>query len=392
MIQPGGFAHFAAKPPNLINRLSRRRKQPAGMTRSRIHRQSKIDNHIFMHKNIKTVAGCLTRVTCEITAPEGTDTTLSAYLVYEGESRPATLESAGVIIFPAVPYGHYAYEIRCGGKPVAFGHLLVRPSAFPHTDGMVDYTLAADLTTTDAAMLELTLTPGPRGPQGEAGPPCELDDTPTSGSTNAVSSGGLYDILYGSAVTLGQDADNSSVLDVVIGREAYTTASGGVAIGYLAVAAQNSVAVGYNARSSMAGWGVSLGAGATVGGTNFSVAIGSNASTTKSSSQVIGNSTALKNEGVTLIGTWDSINRTVQTLFYIIAAGSELAVKYEGGEACLGYVIKESSGNVLACGTRKLSELLTNSTAFAPAAMDLDADPPTPFLPEGIMEPVEFEN
>ncbi|MBE6419891.1 MAG: hypothetical protein E7031_07125 [Akkermansiaceae bacterium] len=142
----------------------------------------------------------------------------------------------------------------------------------------------------------------------------------------------------------------------------------------------------------MAGWGVSLGAGATVGGTNFSVAIGSAASTTKSSSQVIGNSTALKNEGVTLIGTWNSINRTVQTLFYIIAADSELAEQYEGGEACLGYVIKESNGNVLACGTRKLSELLTNNTAFAPAAMDLDADPPTPFLPEGIMEPVEFEN
>lgn len=122
-----------------------------------------------MHKNIKTVAGCLTRVTCDITAPEGTDTTLSAYLVYEGESRPATLESAGVIIFPAVPYGHYAYEIRCGGKPVAFGHLLVRPSAFPHTDGVVDYTLAADLTTTDAARVEINIAPGPRGPQGEKG-------------------------------------------------------------------------------------------------------------------------------------------------------------------------------------------------------------------------------
>ena len=224
-----------------------------------------------------------------------------------------------------------------------------------------------------------------------AGANVGFDSVPVSGSGNAVSSGGLYNILYGSAVTLGQGAGNSSVYDVVIGREAYTTASGGVAIGYLAVAAQNSVAVGYNARSSMAGWGVSLGAGATVGGTNFSVAIGSAASTTKSSSQVIGNSTALKNAGVTLIGTWDSIDRTVQTLFYIIAAGSELAVKYEGGEACLGYVVKESSGNVLACGTRKLSELLTSNTAFAPAALDLDAPAPQPFLPNGVTEPIELE-
>ena len=121
------------------------------------------------HKNIKTVAGCLTRVTCDITAPEGVNTTLTAFLVYEGESRPATLESADVIIFPAVPYGHYAYEIRCGGKPVAFGHLLVRPSAFPHTDGMVDYTLAADLSTADAARVEINIAPGPRGPKGDTG-------------------------------------------------------------------------------------------------------------------------------------------------------------------------------------------------------------------------------
>lgn len=122
-----------------------------------------------MHQNIKTVAGCLTRVTCNISAPEGVDTTLRAYLVYEGESRPATMESADVIIFPAVPYGHYAYEIRCGGKPVAFGHLLVRASAFPHTDGVVDYALGADLSETEALSLSLSLTPGPRGPKGEDG-------------------------------------------------------------------------------------------------------------------------------------------------------------------------------------------------------------------------------
>ncbi len=125
----------------------------------------------MFHKNIKTVAGCLTRVTCNISAPQGVDTTLRAYLVYEGESRPATMESADVIIFPAVPYGHYAYEIRCGGKPVAFGHLLVRASAFPHTDGVVDYALGANLSETEALSLSLSLTPGPRGPQGEKGEP-----------------------------------------------------------------------------------------------------------------------------------------------------------------------------------------------------------------------------
>lgn len=196
-----------------------------------------------MHKNIKTVAGCLSRVTCDITAPEGVDKTLTAFLVYEGESRPATLESADVIIFPAVPYGHYAYEIRCGGKPVAFGHLLARASAFPHTEGVVDYTLEADLSTTEAAQIELTLTPGPRGPQGEqgeAGAPLRYEDlTPEQKAElsapitahaqdasahvspaereawNAAAAGGGVDVLLSGANTFtGSNvfADNFSVL------------------------------------------------------------------------------------------------------------------------------------------------------------------------------------
>jgi hypothetical protein len=49
--------------------------------------------------------------------------------------------------------------------------------------------------------------------------------------------------------------------------------------------------------------------------------------------------------------------------------------------------VRDKNGNITECGTRKLSELLTNNTAFAPATLDLDSDPPTPFLPTGITEP-----
>ena len=154
------------------------------------------------HYNIKTVAGCLSRVTCEISAPEGVDKTLTACLVYEGESRPATLESADVIIFPAVPYGHYAYEIRCGGKPVAFGHLLVRPSAFPHTDGVVDYRLEVDLSTAEAASVALTLTPGPRGPRGESGHVQSV----IAGLPVVLAAGGVHDLGE-----LGADVDLSEL-------------------------------------------------------------------------------------------------------------------------------------------------------------------------------------
>ena len=232
-----------------------------------------------MHKNIKTVAGCLTRVTCDISAPEGTDTTLSAYLVYEGESRPATLESAGVIIFPAVPYGHYAYEIRCGGKPVAFGHLLVRPSAFPHTDGVVDYTLAADLSTTDAAQISLTIAPGPRGPKGEDGDPAvfaalvaeHADDTTAHVTPeertawNAAAAGG--------ACLVTKDANSNYLLGY--GAQASGGVYFGTGLGQSSIVkGGNAVAVGY--RSAAGSYGVAVGAQAYALD-SASIAVGSGA-------------------------------------------------------------------------------------------------------------------
>lgn len=226
---------------------------------------------------------------------------------------------------------------------------------------------------------------------GSGGGNTTIDEAPTNGSGNAVSSGGMYKLLYGGSVALGTSVVKSAE-DVTIGKEARTGGAGAVAVGKGAKAGQQSVAIGFNASANNAEHCVSAGYGASTASANYSIAIGRAAAASKPSGQVLGYSAKLNNKGCTLIGTWESEARTVQTLLYIIAAGSELATQYEGGEACLGYVVKESSGNVLACGARKLSELLTTNTAFAPVALALDADPPTPFLPEGIMEPVKFES
>lgn len=255
-----------------------------------------------MHKNIKTVAGCLTRVTCNISAPEGVDTTLRAYLVYEGESRPATMESADVIIFPAVPYGHYAYEIRCGGKPVAFGHLLVRASAFPHTDGVVDYALGADLSETEALSLSLSLTPGPRGPKGEDGVGAEQvvsivgstfklavgSEVPTASASNgSIALGGRADgrciaVGYNStadqaidAIAIGYMARGYGSNGVCIGAGSWCTGERAIAIGLAADAARkDGVAIGPNAKANKDG-SIALGAGCDAKGT-LSSAIGYN--------------------------------------------------------------------------------------------------------------------
>lgn len=155
----------------------------------------------------------------------------------------------------------------------------------------------------------------------------EYDTVPTTGSSNAVTSGGLYDILYKNTPALGNGA---------FATGSYSAAFGGGAGG-----------------------------------------------------MALGRKVINHDEQAMVLGTISADDAT-QTLFYIVGAGSPLATTYEDGEAFLGYVVKDSSGNISACGTRKLSEILTNNTAFAPASLDLDAPAPTPFLPTGISAPIEL--
>lgn len=124
-----------------------------------------------MHQNIKTVAGCTTRITCLVKTTDATPLPeVEAYVAIGPQRIAAQKEAGNVFIFPALEYGQHLYEIRAGGKPFIFGHLLVRPSAFPSAGGVIDYTLEANLSSIDAVVLNLTLAPGPRGPRGETGP------------------------------------------------------------------------------------------------------------------------------------------------------------------------------------------------------------------------------
>lgn len=277
------------------------------------------------------------------------------------------------------------YAVTCTESVVTNGAEQVLCSTQPRKQApFVARGSSIDVDSSTAEITDITYSIGSSG-----GGNTTIDEAPTNGSGNAVSSGGMYKLLYGGSVALGISVVKSAE-DVTIGKEART--GGAVAVGKGAKAGQQSVAIGFNASANNAEHSVAAGYGASTAAANYSIAIGRADAASKPSGQVLGYSAKLNNKGCTLIGTWESEARTVQTLLYIIAAGSELATQYEGGEACLGYVVKESSGNVLACGTRKLSELLTTNTAFAPAALALDADPPTPFLPEGIMEPVKFES
>jgi hypothetical protein len=191
---------------------------------------------------------------------------------------------------------------------------------------------------------------------------------------------------------------------VVVGHSAKGWARS-TALGYKADASHTSVAVGYSAKNGNTG-AVAVGGetnanlrsvavGWTAKGNAYcSVAVGAAAEATGHFSTAIGNRTKNKDRGVAVIGTGTDPDKhatsfTTQTLFYIMGAGSELANTYEDGEACLGYLVKNADGTVLAAGTRKLSELLTNNTTFAPASLDPEAEPPKVFLPTGATDPIE---
>lgn len=202
----------------------------------------------------------------------------------------------------------------------------------------------------------------------------EYDTVPTTGSSNAVTSGGLYDILYKNTPALGNGAFATGSYSAAFGGGAGASAFGTVAFGFYARATVlGATAYGEHASCTAKG-AIGIGAGVQV---------------TKAGGMALGRKVINHDEQAMVLGTISADDAT-QTLFYIVGAGSPLATTYEDGEAFLGYVVKDSSGNISACGTRKLSEILTNNTAFAPASLDLDAPAPTPFLPTGISAPIEL--
>ncbi|MBQ7023267.1 MAG: hypothetical protein IJN29_06780 [Akkermansia sp.] len=187
-------------------------------------------------------------------------------------------------------------------------------------------------------------------------------------------------------IVVGNNAQASSNDSVAVGNDAKASAYYSTAVGKGANASSASTALGYIAKAS----GGSTVVGAYTKATSYyTIAVGASAQATMPYSMALGYKAIVADKGATVIGAWDG-SYIKQTLLYLIGSGSPLATTYEDGAACLGYVVKDTDGNILECGTRKLSELLTNNTAFAPASMDLDAPAPTPFMPTGITDPIEF--
>lgn len=219
---------------------------------------------------------------------------------------------------------------------------------------------------------------------GGGGSAITIDDNPTSGSSNAVSSGGVYSSLHGSgeaSTKVGDAASASQYASVAIGNYARATGTQTTSIGYNSLASDDhglalgsstsakgssSTAVGtYASAAGMAS--VTVGYFSSASG-DSGVAVGNGASASSASSSAIGSGAYCGDVGVLALNAGGSATDGKSTQLYLIPAGSPMAATYTDGEAGLGYVVLDHlSGSVIAQGVVKLSSVCTDhSSDFAP--------------------------
>lgn len=219
------------------------------------------------------------------------------------------------------------------------------------------------------------------------------------------------------SVTIGCKALNQGADSVVIGASASGSGAGGIVIGAGASANKGQgVTIGRNAKGSS---GIVIGDGAEDTYKNErNIAIGQRAKATSISATAIGwqaqaaqGGTAIGNQSVaagtesTAIGNKATVSDrgavvirstaedSTYTQLYFSGANTPLANTYHDGAPMLGYVTKDSAGNIVAAGTRSLIDLLTDNSTFAPASLDENGEwvQPKVFHPSDLDLPPQEE-
>ena len=204
------------------------------------------------------------------------------------------------------------------------------------------------------------------------------------------------------SVTIGCKASNISFDSVVIGAQASNENGNSVAVGAGAkTMIGDAVAVGKNATASS--WRtVAVGQSSTASGV-WSSAFGCYSRATEQNATALGIGANAKAQNATAVGYYavaadvgvmvfrsESADRT-STQLYFSGANTPLANTYHGGAPMLGYVTKDSAGNIVAAGTRSLIDLLTDNSTFAPASLDENGEwvMPKVFHPSDLDMPQE---
>lgn len=208
-------------------------------------------------------------------------------------------------------------------------------------------------------------------------------------------------------VILGRSAEGESYA-VAVGADAFA-GDDSTSLGYDSDAEYEGVAIGTMTRAYCTG-SIAIGGTSydsestdncgilthvqTIANGDAAIAIGRHTYASANGAIAIGNYIANYNADSIVLGARpgeQNLSTCLTTRLFIMPAGSALANKYEGGAACMGYTVQQgdiygtSTGTgeslIIECGTRKLSEIFTNNTAFAPAALDPDVEH-MPFNPD----------
>ena len=144
---------------------------------------------------------------------------------------------------------------------------------------------------------------------------------------------------------------------VAFGLSASAKGAYSVAVGYEASVREDySVAIGYSASAN----------------SGCSIAVGFAAVCSGSRSVAIGQFAKSQDDDLIVMSVGETTGGSIRTHFCFMGKGSPLANTYEGGEACMGYVVADGDGNLVTSGTRKLSELFTNNVGtFCPTGFVL---------------------
>lgn len=190
----------------------------------------------------------------------------------------------------------------------------------------------------------------------------------------SVSVGYKTSALSPTTITIGAQF-TEKVDGTVVNRTCKAEGTGSITIGAGAntlngdTESSNAVTVGCKAANSAAD-SVCVGAGAQVSA-GGGIAIGAGA--------------VCADVGAVVFASYSS-DRSYKTQLYFAGAGTPLAVQYYNGEAMIGYIVTDSAGNTVACGTNKLSALFPDNSATQAAAIDDDGEwvMPTLFAPNDV--------
>ena len=225
------------------------------------------------------------------------------------------------------------------------------------------------------------------------------------------------DVESSNSVTIGCKAENRGADSVVIGAQAKNVNDVGANVPASIVIGANArsgsydnVIIGVGAESlsgnclvlgnNAKGWiyNVALGSGANAGQKKYKahcIALGYNANANEGRSVAIGSQATANDYGATVIRS--TAEDGTYTQLYFSGANTPLANTYENGEAMMGYVVRDSAGNVMTdaegnamVGTQKLSVLFPNNrgeNAFTPAMLGLDDE----WTPKPMFRPSDLD-